>query len=175
MRARLLACVFLLGPAGPALAAEGPAEVVGRLYQAYLDVRPEGLPTPAQMERFTPLLSPRLVRLIEEARRYQADYARRNPDDKPPFVEGCLFASLFEGPTAFEVERVEAQAGGSQLVRVKLSYVDAQQPKQPPLRWTDAVFVRQERGRFLVDDVEFRGQWAFKPSGKLSELLASRD
>ncbi len=174
MKKGLLAFVALMSCAVPVHGAEGPTEVVRGLYQAYLDAKPEGLPTPAQMKLFAPLLSQRLVRSIEEARKHQADYAKRHPGDKPPFVEGCLFASLFEGPTAFEIDRMEQQADGRQVVLVGFSYSDPQRP-QPPFRWSDAVFVRLEKGRPVVDDVEFRGEWAFKPGGRLSQLLAARD
>ena len=174
MKRSLLALTLVLAGALPAQAADGPTDVVRRLYQAYLDARPEGLPTPAQMKVFAPLLSQRLVRLVEEARQHQSNYAKHNPGDKPPFVEGCLFASLFEGPTAFEIDRMEPQADGRQVVLVSFSYSDPQRP-QPPFRWSDAVFVRLEKGRPVVDDVEFRGEWAFKPGGRLSQLLAARD
>ena len=41
--------------------------------------------------------------------------AKAHPDEKPPFVDGCLFASLFEGPKSFEVGTALAEGTASKV------------------------------------------------------------
>ncbi|HEV7241855.1 MAG TPA: DUF3828 domain-containing protein [Thermoanaerobaculia bacterium] len=147
---------------------DGPRAAVHTFYTSYLKVRPAGLPEGADLERMKPLLSRRLHGLIVDALQYRDAYiAGHAADEKPPFVDGDHFTSLFEGPKSFEVARAVAEPNGSWKVHVRFSRDSA--------RWEDAVLVIKEDGRYVIDDVLFSGAGEFNPSGRLSEQLTWRE
>jgi hypothetical protein len=165
--------VALWGASSPS-PGKTPDLVVRGFYTAYREVHPPGgLPDADQLSRLSPFLSTRLQRLIVAALRYDAEFARRHPDEKPPFVDGDFFSSNFEGSTAFEVGTTEKQ-GAAYRVSVEFEYVDPSRPGDP-FRWKDAVILVQEHGRLLIDDVEFLGDWPFGNHGLLSTILRSRN
>ena len=143
-----------------------PAEyVVCRFYERYLDLRPVGLPTKRQQSKLAPFLSRRLLALFERARLEQQDFARRSPGEKPPFADGCLFTSLFEGLDRFEVTSTDPQTEGTIHVVVRFGYQDAP-------TWQDTVVVTRESDRYVIDDILFSGAGEFNPPGRLSDALA---
>ena len=148
-------------------AAQDPAATVTRFYERYVALKVDGLPSPAQQRELAPFLSRRLLRLLDDARAHQQKQAKAHPDEKPPWADGCLFASLFEGPKTAEVERSERKAAEQWHVVVRFAHDEA--------RWQDTVVVTREAGRTVIDDVLLGGAGAFNPSGRLSESLRSRD
>jgi hypothetical protein len=48
--------------------------------------------------------------------------------------------------------------------------IDTRDPKAK-VEWTDAVYVVKEDNHFVVDDMEFRGTWAYGNHGLLSKGL----
>lgn len=168
-----LTVLVLVAPVLFAAIGDAPDVVVNRFYTAYLHAKSPGLPSESQMKALAPHLSARLQESIRAARVYQKQYEREHPGDKPPFADGDLFSSLFEGPTSFEVEPGEETPEGSKIV-VRFSYQDPAKPSEV-FRWQDAVIVRKEGKRYVVDDVLYLGDWEFKNSGRLSDVLKSRD
>ena len=162
-----------------------PEGIVACFYSEVIALRPAGLPSAAQQRRLAPYLSRRLVDLRDAARDHQADFARRFPDEKPPFVGGSLFVSLFEGANRFEVLRSEAartlaregggagevlaQADGGTRVVVRFWYEEGVDP------WEDSAVVVRDGDRIVIDELVFSGAGDFNPPGKLSEILASRE
>jgi hypothetical protein len=140
-----------------------PQGVVCAFYTRYLEIRPSGLPTAEQQAALAPWLSTQLERRLDAARAVQATFRVQHPGEKPPLVDGCLFASLFEGPTAFTVGAV-GNTGDVSRVSVQFRYGSDTQ-------WTDVVVVTRERGTFVIDDIEFAGAGPFNPAGRLSESL----
>lgn len=146
--------------------AADPAAVVSGFYETYVKLSPPGLPTAAQQKELAPYLSRRLLKLMDGARAYQDQEAKAHPDDKPPFVDGCLFASLFEGPKAFKVGTAVAEGRGS---KVKVHFT-----ADEGVAWDDEVIVVKEDGRYVIDDVVLAGIGQFNPPGRLSTNLAAR-
>ena len=144
-------------------AADTPEGAVCSFYTRYLEVHPTGLPTPAEQAALAPWLSDGLEARFEEARRRQEQFRMEHPGEKPPLVDGCLFASLFEGPTSFEVGAAHA-ADGVTRVPVKFRYGEE-------AAWQDVIVLTRERDRFVIDDIEFAGAGPFNPPGRLSEAL----
>jgi Protein of unknown function (DUF3828) len=169
LRRVCLAVLVLMSPARPSLAADTPATVVDAFYKTYLRLRPDGLPSARQQKAMSPYLSEHLMTLMTQARAVQDRAIREHPDEKPPWADGCLFASLFEGPKRFKVSRVSQQADGSFRVDVHFWY------EEGTPGWEDAVVVRKESGRWVIDDVLLSGAGPFNPPGKLSDNLAWRD
>ena len=153
-------------PAGPVPACPDTDTAQGAVcafYTTYLEVRPSGLPTPAQEAALEPGLSTRLETRLADARRVQADFRERHPGEKPPLVDGCLFASLFEGPTSFTVG-IATAAGGVTRVPVRFRYGSEAQ-------WEDVIVLTREGGAYVIDDIEFAGAGPFNPPGRLSDRL----
>ena len=170
--ASVVAMALLSAPSpSPAGTPEG---VVRHFYTAYLEIHPPGgLPDTDQLSQLSPFLSSRLRRLIADALRYDKDFARRHPGEKPPFVDGEFFSSNFEGATHFDVGSVERQGAGYR-VSVEFEYRDPGRPEDP-FHWKDAIIVVEERGHLVIDDVEFLGDWPFGNHGRLSSILRVRD
>jgi hypothetical protein len=90
----------------------------------------------------------------------------RRADEKPAFVEGDLFSSLFEGATGLTASAPVAR-GDVQLVPVTFTT----DQEKPAVSWMDTVVVRKENGRWLVHDVRYGGTWAFANKGSLLRSL----
>ena len=169
---RIAAAVVLIQAmlfGSPALAGPGkdPAAPVRDFYAQYVQLKPAGLPTPAQQKALSPYLSHRLLGLMDAARAYSEQVAKAHPDEKPPLVDGCLFASLFEGPKAFQVEPAAADGEGW---KVRVHFTGEQ-----GVAWDDNVLVVREDGRYVIDDVLLSGAGAFSLPGRLSANLEWRD
>lgn len=162
----LLVMPALFATPGAARADSDSAAVVHQFYETYIKLNPPGLPTAAQQKALSPYLSHRLLGLMDAARAYSEQAAKAHPDEKPPFVDGCLFASLFEGPKSFTVGAAVAEGQGS---KVKVHFKADQD-----VAWDDEVVVIKENGRYVIDDVVLSGIGQFNPPGRLSTNLESR-
>jgi len=139
-----------------------PQATVERFYTTYIAHKPAGLPSGKDLTRLRPFLSAKLAAAIDAANVYSKEYARKNPDDKPPFVDGDYFASLFEGPSSFKTAAA-VQDGNAWKVPVRFKYEN--------VHWTDTVVVTRENGKYVIDDVIFGGAGEFNPPGHLSARL----
>ena len=90
---------------------------------------------------------------------------------KPPFCDGMLFSSMFEGPTGFAIGRV-VKSKGTYRVSVDQRYDER---GQPTVRWTDVAVVVKEDDRYVVDDIELLGAWPFGYHGRVSDILKVRE
>jgi hypothetical protein len=165
------------GPAGVAskpvaatiaCAERDPVVVVVGFYTAVAKADLSGLPTPAAMEGLRPQLSGALVTAIDIARTRQQAFARAHPDLKPPFAEGSLFSSLFEGPTGVEGADLVRRDRGMVEVNVRLVYA---KPGSESAHWSDGVSLRCEGSDWRIDDVVYQGRWDFAASGRLRRML----
>ena len=172
MHAQFVFWLLLLGFLGLlGCSVDSPQAPVEDFYRLYLKTHPIGLPTQEQEQVMAPYLSGRLLGLIDEARSYQETFKRQYPDDKPPWIEGCLFASLFEGPTRFKVSNIVANSDGTSIVKVHFWYETSDGQK---FDWEDSVIVRREAKRFVIDDFVMSGAGPFNPARRLSEELKYR-
>lgn len=171
---RTLCCVVLgLATACGAPPADGdPATTVRRLYAA-LDSAPVfGAPSDEELRRLAPLLSADLTDLLRQARALREAAATLAPGEKPPFVDGALFTSLFEGATAFAIGRdslVHDPKGAipddyaDHLVTVAFTHA----APGDTARWEDQVLVTRSGNRWVVADVRYGGRWDFAAQGSL--------
>jgi len=144
-------------------AADMPEGAVCAFYTRYLEVRPTGLPTQGQQAVLAPWLSDRLEARLDDARQVQLRFRAESPGEKPPLVDGCLFASLFEGPTSFAVGAA-ATSGGVTRVPVQFRYGE-------DAAWQDVIVLTRDGPRYVIDDIEFAGAGPFNPPGRLSDVL----
>ena len=160
------------------LPAAAPEQVVADLYAALNTLRPSGAPTDTQRLILAPLLSAELTGLLQRADAARTAARAAAPTEKPPFTDGDLFSSLFEGPTAFTVGKAvsAAAAPGGRLgdLQVPVDLVHTIDPAAgggEPATWTDTVLLREENGRFVVADIAFGGGWDFANKGTMIAAL----
>jgi hypothetical protein len=147
---------------------DSPEGVVCEFYETVLEMAPPGLPSREQQQDLAPYLTSRLQRFMDDARSYQEEFETEHPDEKPPFVDGSMFVSLFEGADRFEVVGTAGTVPEGVVVLVRFWYQDADS-------WEDSVVVTREDGRHAIDDILFSGIGAFNPPGRLSERLRARE
>jgi hypothetical protein len=166
---RRLAVVLLLVVAAcrSAPAADAKA-VVQQFYSATIAGKVSGAPTAQQLTTLAPYLSDTLHALLVAARKRNEADAARAPDEKPSFAEGDLFSSLFEGPNAVEV-LADSARGSSRVATVRMAYNGA----TPAVTWTDHVVLVRGKSGYVIDDVEYGGQWDFASKGTLKSSLAT--
>ena len=126
-----------------------------------------GLPQRADMAAYDAFLCPSLAQAIRAAQARQEQARAERPGDKPPFVEGDLFSSLFEGPDDFAVRDSELQGDRARVV-VAMGAGSGDKAT----RWKDTLELRLDDGIWCLEDVEYGGDWAFANKGRLGAVLA---
>ena len=169
--AALLLCgAVLLVPAW-VFAADGARQAAADFYRVYRDLRATGgltgIPNAAQLAQLSPMLAPELRSLIGAALREQQRCTRQFPDDKPPWIEGDIFSSNFEGFTLYAPSASRPQ-GYARSVNVHFAFVDG----RTRVNWIDTLVLVNDSGAWLVEDVYYRAKFAFG-SGFGSSLQAS--
>lgn len=147
----------------PAAAAESRA-VVEAFYAMHIKEDTSGVPEGEALARYQPYLSKRLNGLMLRALKERDEAIAAHPDEKPPYVDGDMFSSLFEGPTGFAV------GASPDPAKLPVTFTNSQ-PGQEATHWTDTVLLVKEDGAWKIDDVEFGGQWEFASRGRLSKSL----
>jgi hypothetical protein len=173
MRSLALAAMLLLA-AIPARAQDAAAVAATNSFYTATQALPRagGIPAPAARARLQSLLSTRLGALIGQAAAAEARFRAANKF-APPLLEGDLFSSLFEGPASF---KVGACTGTAMAQRCRVQF---NRPPEPgargpvrPADWGDDLLLVNEGGGWKVDDVDYRGGFAFGNTGLLSQTLA---
>ena len=124
-----------------------------------------GIPGAAARLKLGPLLTPGLNKSLADAATAE-DRFKAKHKDSPPLIEGDIFSSLFEGPTAW---KVGACSGDAQIARCSVSLTHQDQG-QKPATWTDTL-VLSNQGGWKVDDIAFDANFAFGNTGTLSDML----
>jgi hypothetical protein len=141
---------------------------VREFYNAYLKVRPSGVPTKGQQAEFKKVMSTGLSELLDEAA--QSEDASRDPKSAaPPRLEGDVFTSLDEGAFAYQIVRCDVQDSSAMCV-VDLTNVN-QSGGGGKVSWKDRVFLVREGNRWVVDDIEYFGDKQFMHKGHLKDVL----
>jgi len=153
--------------AASAAADSSAQDTAKQFYSACLKLKPSGLPTREQMKTLAPLLSAELVKLIASARRKQEESIRKNPDDKPPWIEGNLFASNYQGVTSFGLGAPTIYAGKASFP-VYLEYRDGKHVA----RWIDVIVLEHANGRWRVWDIYMNAPWSFRSGPNLRSILS---
>ncbi len=155
MRAWMISVGLVAAGCGgsPAKIADGsaPVEAVRAFYTAYQQAPFTGLPTAEEWGRVSPHFSASLSGLITTAQGLQARCQADHPNDKPPWIEGDMFSSNFEGWSRFSVLGVRDSALGTREVEVEFEYVEG----GSAAKWSDRVWVVEERGRWVIDQVHY--------------------
>lgn len=154
-----------------ATADEGSEEVrraVTGFYNTYVKARPQGIPQEKEMAKLRPYLSKALDQNLKQARQAEQQYQKANRGAVPPLIEGDLFTSLFEGATAFRLISCEVQ---KDVASCDIEFTSINPTDRSPFKWKDKVHLVLESRRWLIDDVEYRGNWEFMHKGRLKAVL----
>lgn len=143
-----------------------PAGAAETFYRTKQELKFEGLPQEWQVAGLTGTITPELDRVIDKARFTQAAFIINKKEGKPPWIEGDLFSSLFEGVTTFKTGTASI-TGTTAEVPLALTYTANGQTTQ----WTDHILLKQVTNRWLVDDIRFGGTWDTAARGTLRQRL----
>lgn len=143
------------------------SDVVVQFYTMKEAAGISGAPTPKDLTALRPFIADSLAHMLVRADSLRTADMKRAPDEKPSFVEGDLFSSLFEGPTAFVVMPALDSVSPA---RVPIEFTNETQ--KPKIRWVDTAVVVQQNGKWLLHDIRFGGTWDFANKGSLLTQLA---
>lgn len=143
-----------------------PREAARDFYEVVQVEKIDGLPEGKAWKKLEPLVTPELAKSVRVAQKYQKDFMKENPGEKPPWVEGDLFGSLFEGAQKRE-PGVPKVNGNVAEVPVKMAYSDRGQT----VKWTDILILKRVSRGWLVDNLRYGGKWPFAPKGNLITVL----
>jgi hypothetical protein len=146
---------------------ETPTHIVEGFYDVYLKLGVSGLPDRKQSEALGPFLSRELRELLTLARQRQAAEIRRHPGDKPPWDDGDLFSSLFEGAQYFKVDAASVSTNNA-TVRVHL-----RRDGTAVIRWTDTFVLTLTTEGWCISNITMGGEWAFKRGKTLRKILTA--
>jgi len=167
-RLRLFFIAILLCPhflQSVATAAD-PFAVAEAFYAELREHRVSGLPQGEAWDVLAPRLSPELVSLLKAAQKEQTDFIKANLGEKPPWIEGDLFSSLFEGPQTFQLGQVQVVKDRAE-VPVTCSHSEGGDATV----WTDTLVLAKINHGWLIDDVRYGGEWQFANTGTLKDAL----
>jgi hypothetical protein len=145
---------------------QGMKETVNAFYHVYLTVRSSGVPSAQEQLKFKPYLSASLRKLLKAAAAAEQTYSGSTKGEAPPLAEGDIFTSLFEGASAFTVLSCSIR---TRTCLVEFSYFDS--GNKASTTWRDKVYLIKDSRGWLVDDIEFLGNWQFMHKGRLKALL----
>lgn len=143
-----------------------PAAAARVFYSELRRLGIRSLPTVAEWKPFTLRATPGLTGMIERAQKEQAEFRKEFPDEKPPWVDGDLFSSLFEGPQHFEIG--EAKITGE---RAEVPVNCVHNEGGDTAKWTDILILTKTKNGWLVDDLRYGGTWDFAAKGTLRDAL----
>lgn len=161
-----VATILLLAACGrqPATA----TEAVTQFYTVLDAVGVHRVPDAAQLKALAPYLGDSLAHVLDHARVLRDSAEKSAPGEKPPFADGDIFSSLFEGRTASVVKDSVAR-GDTTLVVVQFT----NDTQKPAVDWKDTVVVVKQGERFRIADIRYGTAWEFGFRGRLLDLLTT--
>lgn len=165
----------LLMPAMTCIAADdadSPVAVeapVKRFLDFYFHEYRRGLPGESQIPDLASFVTPELLDLFVAAMAGEDCYAKKNNYEGPPFIEGDLFSSLFEGATSATYQLVNQQADRA-TVEIEWTHDDKNIAPEPFV-WKDRVFLDRTAKGWLIADFAHLGTWDFMKKGNVSQGL----
>ena len=141
---------------------------VSSFYDVYMRVRPSGVPPRDQQGEFRKFISVGLAGLLDAAASMEENSSREAQGAPPPRLEGDVFTSSDEGAASYKIVQCEIQKPAATCV-VELANADDRDRSK--VAWKDRVFLVQDGGRWVVDDIEFLGDKQFMHRGRLKDVL----
>ncbi len=145
---------------------DAPSPVVVAFYTARIASGTTGAPSADVLRQFAPLLSDTLTALLRAAAEMRDRAVKLAPTEKPPFAEGDLYSSLFEGPTKFTLVR-DTSAARQRKTVVQFVRVD----NGDRYTWTDTVQLGKHGRYDVIEDIRYGGAGEFGNHGALRASL----
>jgi len=164
----VLTAIILGSPSARAQNAESQTikRLAARFYRTYLRLHILGLPNSAQMTELSPYLTSDLRARFRAARRKEDAAIKRRPGEKPPFGDGDLFSSLFEGAQTFYVTDPAIRGGAARLP----VHMQRRSPA-PAVRWIDTLILERTADGWRVANIRYGGKWKFRGGPSLRDNL----
>ena len=165
--AGMVLALSMVGACRPSVPSS-PSETAAQFYTLLDGLGVSGVPDSLALDAVQPYLDSTLVRLLVDARHARNDASRRVPGEKPPFVEGDMFGSLFEGNTSFGIRRLATRGDTTFAV---MAFTNAMQP--PTVKWTDTLVIvpranaKPNSPQFVIADLRYGAGWDFGNRGSL--------
>ncbi|MBX3496318.1 MAG: hypothetical protein KF769_08760 [Parvibaculum sp.] len=159
-----------LAACGDSDAERGAAEVAAKFYDIRLSERSGGVPEGDFRTRLRPVVSPALDSLFAQAAEAERRHTERTNNSEPPYLQGDIFSSLFEGATGYEIGKCEDDEEAL-AATVVCDVMLVHDTEDEPVQWTDRVVLVSDNGRWMVDDIRYGGDWDFASKGSLQPML----
>jgi hypothetical protein len=166
----LVLCAGLLASEAKDAKAPQPSDTAERFYAAYIRLKVTGLPDEKQAKVLDPLFAPEVKKLLDAARAEQQKFIRENKDEKPPWIEGSFFSSLFEGMHGYKLG-TPVLNGDKASIPVTLSYKEGGRTTQ----WIDVMILEKTPDGWLISDIFLNGPWDFKAGNSLRQIFSTKD
>ena len=124
-----------------------------------------------ELRSLSPYLSKDLHQLFEKAMLEKKQFIEENPVDmKPPWEDGDMFTSLFEGAQSFKVGKLRKRAAYTD-VSISLEYKENGQA----VRWVDTLVLVKTKEGWRVWNILMNGDWQFKTGSNLRRVLGAKN
>jgi len=143
-----------------------PSSLVQQFYDWRFKTQFTGVPEKAVLKAAEPFLSAELICILDRARDYRNRFAKKFPTDKPPFIEGDMFTSVFEGANRFAIESTTAKGKNA---KVQLHFYHDQGAQKDKTGWRDTVLLQLKNQQWHITDIHYGGKFDFGNSGSLRE------
>ena len=142
-----------------------PGAVVEAFYAELLTHPVVGAPNAGDLPRIGPFLADPLRADLERIGRVHDSAAAAHPGEKPPFADGDLFTSLFEGPNSFSVQATQDRPAPAVLVHFE------HREGNISTEWVDTVYVARRDTSWVITDIAYGGTWPMANKGRLRANL----
>lgn len=153
-------------PKPPVIPAD-PAEAAKAFYAKVRALNFPGLPKGQDWIALLPLVTEEFATAMLGAQAEQAEAIKNAPDEKPPWIEGDLFSSVFEGVQHFIIGKARV-TGDKAEVPVTCTYTEG----GDTVKWTDTLLMVRTAKGWLFDDMRFGGTGGPAPKDTLKQGFA---
>lgn len=162
--------IFALAVTSVSLAGEDMQTTVSGFYNVYIKLKTRGIPTAKELAEYKPYITPELAGLLKSADDVEIKYKEETKGEVPPLVEGDIFTSLFEGADSFKVLKCD-EKGARGTCSVEFKNTNPGDGKT--FTWKDGVMLEKGKSGWVIDDIEYKGDWDFAVKGTLTRTLKS--
>lgn len=145
-----------------------PSSLVKQFYDWRFKAQFTGVPEKATLKAMEPFLSSELICMLDCARDYRNRFTKKFPTDKPPFIEGDMFTSIFEGANRFTLESMKVNGEKAQA---RLHFYHDQTAQKDKAGWRDTVLLQQKNQQWRITDIRYGGKFDFGNTGSLRQNL----
>ena len=167
----IFTCLLMLLPLVSPLAfaqTSTPATTASAFLQLRVDDPSPGAPNGRALMQMASLLDSELTCLLGTASRYRDAFSAAIPDETPPLADADLFSSHASGFNQFMPAAPVITAGRARIgVNLKHSGSNSEEARE----WNDEIVLRQLKQRWLIQDIEFHGDFPGARSGSLIAML----